>query len=75
MMTMKEACEHVTNQKKANAIHRNNAVAINGSCSGVTDKQYKSIKVKVKGAGSRGRNHSHTKLWNHYNKPIKKFAN
>ena len=75
MMTMKEACEYVENQKKVNAIHRNNVVAINGSCSGVTEKQYKSIKVKVKGAGSKGRNHSHTKLWNHYNEPIKKFAN
>jgi len=75
MMTMKEACEYVANQKKANAIHRNNVVAISGSCSGVTEKQYKSIKVKVKGAGSKGRNHSHTKLWNHYNEPIEKFAN
>ena len=74
-MTMKEACEYVANQKKANAIHRNNVVAISGSCSGVTEKQYKSIKVKVKGAGSKGRNHSHTKLWNHYNEPIEKFAN
>jgi len=27
MMTMKEACEYVANQKKANAIHRNNVVA------------------------------------------------
>ena len=65
MMTMKEACEYVKNQKKANAIHRNNVVAINGSCSGVTEKQYKSIKVKVKGAGSRGRKHAHTDLWRH----------
>ena len=75
MMTMKEACEYVANQKKANAIHRNNAVAQSGSCSGITDKQYKSIKVKAKGAGSKGRNHSHTNLWNHYNEPIKKFTN
>ena len=74
MMTMKEVCEYVTNQRKVNAIHRNNVVAINGSCSGVTEKQYKSIKTKVKGAGSRGRKHSHTKLWNHYNEPIEKFA-
>jgi hypothetical protein len=74
-MTMKEACEYVANQKKANAIHRNSVVKQGGSCSGITDKQYKSIKVKSKGAGSKGRNHSHTKLWNHYNEPIEKFAN
>ena len=75
MMTMKEACEYVANQKKANAIHRNNVVKQGGSCSGITDKQYKSIKVKAKGAGSKGRKHAHTKLWNHYNKPIEKFTN
>jgi hypothetical protein len=75
MMTMKEACEYVKNLKKANAIHRNNAVAIDGSCGGLTDKQYKSTKTKAKGAGTKGRNHSHTKLWNHYNEPIEKFAN
>jgi hypothetical protein len=75
MMTMKEACEYVKNQKVANAIHRNNVVAINGSCSGITEKQYKSIKTKAKGAGSRGRKHSHTALWNHYNEPVKQFTN
>lgn len=70
-MTMKEACEYVTNKKKANAIHRNNVVAINGSCSGLTEKQYKSIKTKVKGAGSKGRKHSHTKLWDYNNSGVK----
>ena len=70
MMTMKEVCEYVANQRKMNAIHRNNVVAINGSCRGLTERQYKSVKMKVKGAGSRGRKHSHTKLWNHYNEPI-----
>ena len=75
MMTMKEACEYVANQKVANAIHRNNVVAIDGACSGVTERQYKSIKTKVKGAGSRGRKHSHTKLWSHYAIPTKQFTN
>ena len=71
MMTMKEACEYVANQKKANAVHRNNVVKQSGSCSGVTDKQYKSIKVRVKGAGTKGRNHSHTKLWNYNSSGVK----
>ena len=44
MMTMKEACEYVKNQKKANAIHRNNVVAINGSCSGVTENNTKVLR-------------------------------
>jgi len=72
MMTMKEACEYVKNQRKENATYRNNTVAIHGSCSGVTDKQYKSIKTKVKGAGSKGRKHSHNKLWSYYNEPLQK---
>ena len=72
MMTMKEVCEYVTTQRKANAIRRNNVVAINGSCSGVTEKQYKSIKTKAKGAGSKGRKHSHNKLWSYYNEPLQK---
>ena len=72
MMTMKEACEYVKNQRKENAIHRNNTVAIHGPCSGVTDKQYKSIRTKVKGAGSKGRKHSHNKLWSYYNEPLQK---
>ena len=75
MMTMKEVCEYITTQRKANAIRRNNVVAIDGNCSGVTEKQYKSIKTKAKGAGSRGRKHSHTALWNHYNEPVKQFTN
>ena len=72
MMTMKEACEYVKNQRKENVIHRNNVVAINGSCNGVTEKQYKSIKTKSKGAGSKGRKHSHNKLWSYYNEPLQK---
>lgn len=66
MMTMKEACAYVKNQKTVNAIHRNKIVAIDGACSGVTEKQYKSIKTKVKGASSHGRKYSHTKLWSYY---------
>ena len=75
MMTAKIVLEYLEDKKKANAIHRNNVVAINGSCSGVTEKQYKSIKTKTKGAGSKGRKHSHTALWNHYNEPVKQFTN
>ncbi len=74
-MTMKEVCEHVKNQRKANAIHRNAVVLIHGECKGLTDKQYRSTKVKAKGAGSKGRSFSHTKLWNHLNVPIERFTN
>jgi hypothetical protein len=75
MMTMTEVCEHVKNQRKANAIHRNAIVLIDGECKGLTDKEYRSTKTKARGAGSKGRSYSHTKLWNHFNVPIEKFAN
>ena len=71
MMTMKEACEYVENQKKMNAIHRNNVVAQGGECGQMTDKQYKSWKMESKGASGKGRNHSHSRLWDHHNEPVK----
>lgn len=72
MMTAKIVLEYLEDKKKANAIHRNNAVAAHGACSGLTAKQYKSVKTKVKGAGSKGRKHSHNKLWSYYNEPLQK---
>lgn len=63
MMTMKEACEYVKNSRlERNRKHRLE-VTQGDYCSGLTDKEYKKMKVSMKGAGSKGRTYSHTKLW------------
>ena len=63
MMTMKEACEYVKNSRiEKNRKHRLE-VTKGDFCSGLTEKEYFRLRVKAKGAGSRGRSYSHTKLW------------
>lgn len=64
---MKEVCEYVkTSHRKRSAIH--SATVTNGDyCRGLNDREYNRVKVKVKGAGSRGRRYSHTKLWSDQN--------
>ena len=63
MMTMKEVCEYTKQKRIADAIHHRATVTQGDYCSGLTAKEYKKYKVKGKGAGSRGRSYSHTKLW------------
>jgi hypothetical protein len=36
----------------------------------LTAKEYRKVRTKGKGSGSKGRSFSHTKLWNHYNEPV-----
>ena len=67
MMTMKEACEYVKNSRLAKNRKHRIEVTQGDYCSGLTDKEYKRLHVKGKGAGNKGRTHSHTKLWNQYN--------
>ena len=63
MMTMKEACEYVKNSRlERNRKHRLE-VTQGDYCSGLTDREYNKLKVPMKGAGSKGRSFSHTKLW------------
>lgn len=67
MMTMKEACEYVKNSRlERNRKHRLE-VTQGDYCSGLTDREYKRVQVRVKGAGSKGRSYSHTKLWSDQN--------
>ena len=63
MMTMKEVCEYVTQKRKADAIHHRKTVTQGEYCSGLTAKEYRKVKTKGKGSGSKGRSYSHTKLW------------
>jgi hypothetical protein len=67
MMTMKEACEYVKTSRIAKAKKHRVEVTQGDLCSGLTDKEYGRLKVKGKGAGSRGRKYSHTKLWSDQN--------
>lgn len=68
MMTMKEACEYVKTSRIAKAKKHRIEITQGDLCSGLTDKEYKRLKVKGKGAGSRGRKYSHTKLWSDQNR-------
>ncbi len=62
-MTMKELCSYVKAKQSEKArIHRT-TVTKGDYCSGLTAKEYRKVKTKVKGAGSKGRSYSHTKLW------------
>ena len=68
MMTMKEACAYVTQQRKADAIQHRKTVTQGEYCSGLTAKEYRKVKTKGKGSGSKGRSYSHTKLWESQNR-------
>ena len=62
-MSMKELCSYVKAKQSEKArIHRT-TVTKGDYCSGLTAREYKKYKVSAKGAGSKGRSYSHTKLW------------
>lgn len=63
MMTMKEACVYVAQKRKAEAKEHRATVTQGEYCNGLTAKEYRKVKTKCKGAGSKGRSYSHTKLW------------
>jgi len=67
-MTMKEACAYVAQKRKADAIHHRETVTQGEYCSGLTAKEYRKVKTKGKGSGSKGRSYSHTKLWESQNR-------
>ena len=69
-MTMKELLEYKENKKKANAIAYNKARTEHGEISGLTDKEYNSIKVGQKSSTTR-RTHARGAYWNFKNQPIK----
>jgi hypothetical protein len=66
MMTMKEACEYVKNSRLAKNRKHRLEVTKGDYCSGLTTKEYNRWVVRGKGAGNKGRTHSHTKLWTQY---------
>lgn len=60
---MKEACEYVKNSRLERNRKHQIEVTKGDLCSGLTEKEYNRLHVKGKGAGSKGRAYSHTKLW------------
>jgi len=68
MMTMKEACEYVKTSRIAKAKKHRIEVTKGDLCSGLTAKEYNKYQVRAKGAGSKGRSYSHTKLWESQNR-------
>ena len=66
-MTMKEACEYLTNSRKQRNRTHQIEVTSGDYCTGLTEKEYNKYRVKSKGAGSKGRTYSHTKLWQSQN--------
>jgi len=68
MMTMKEACAYVAQKRKTEAKLHRETVTNGDYCNPLTAKEYRKIKVKAKGAGSKGRSYSHTKLWESQNR-------
>ena len=68
---MKELCSYVKAKQSEKArIHREKATTVTKGdyCSGLTAKEYKKYQVRAKGAGSKGRSYSHTKLWERQNR-------
>ena len=65
---MKEACAYAAQKRKADAIQHRKTVTQGEYCSGLTAKEYRKVKTKGKGSGSKGRSYSHTKLWESQNR-------
>jgi hypothetical protein len=69
-LSMKQACELVKANRIAAAKKHRKEVTQGELCSGLTDKEWNKVQTKVKGAGSRGRKHAHTALWNYHNSGV-----
>ena len=69
-MTMKQACELVKSNQIEKAKKHMEEVRQGRLCSGLTDKEWNRVQTKVKGAGSKGRKHAHTALWNYHNSGV-----
>jgi hypothetical protein len=65
---MKEACQYLEEKKARNRAHRTSVIIAHGECTKFNSDDYKQVKTKMKSNyGAKGRQFSHTKLWNHNN--------
>ena len=66
-MTKQDAQEQMRQAKVRRAFHHNEVMKIEGQAVGLTNKEWNSMEVKVKGSGTKGKGFANNKLWNHNN--------
>jgi hypothetical protein len=60
---MKELCEYVLNKRKARKHQHQAVIRINGSCSGLTNREYKSVKHSQKSSFPKQYKAAYSKIW------------
>jgi len=70
-MTKQDALDGIQKAKDERVLRNKEILKIHGHSKAFTQKQWDMVEIKVKGAGSKGRNHSHTRLWNYSDEGIK----
>ena len=63
VMTMKELCEYSSLMKKQRAAEHRRKFAHEGRCSGLTDKEYFSLKHSQKSSYPKVRKFTHHRMW------------
>ena len=70
-MTKQDALDGMQKAKDERVLRNKEILKTYGHSKGFTQKQWNMVKIKVKGAGTKGKNHSHTKLWNYNSSGVK----
>ena len=60
---MKELCEYVSNKRKARKHQHQAVIRINGSCSGLTNREYRSVKHSQKSSFPKQYKAAYNKIW------------
>ncbi len=60
---MKQLCEYASKKKKARKHQHQVAIRINGSCSGLTSKEYKQVKHSQKSSFPKQYKAAYSKIW------------
>ena len=72
-MTKQDALDGIQKAKDERVLRNKEILKTYGHSKGFTQKQWNMVEIKVKGAGSKGKNHSHTKLWNYNSSGVKTY--
>ena len=62
-MTKQDALNELQKAKDDRIFRHNEIIKTYGQMRGLTNKEYNSIQVKVKGSGSKGKGFANTRLW------------
>tara|TARA_A100001391_G_scaffold142092_1_gene99916 strand:- start:252 stop:491 length:240 start_codon:yes stop_codon:yes gene_type:complete len=60
---MKELCEYVSNKRKARKHQHQAVIRINGSCSGLTNREYRNVKHSQKSSFPKQYKAAYSKIW------------